>query len=121
MIQEYKEKYKNLIAEFLSQLPKDVPSGIPCPMIPCVGDLYEASKYKIAFFGMETRGWGDLLELQDKSGPNAIFDDLTEDFKELSFVDWTNNFHTSFWDYVFTFLSKFYKIQNSYAFQNNES
>lgn len=113
MIEEYKELYENLISEFIKKLPKDDLTGIPCPMIPCVGEMYEKSKYRIAFFGMETRGWGDLQTLVNISNSNNMLENLTGDFKELEFIEWTNNFHTSYWDYVLEFLRRLYKIDNS--------
>src|SRR5574344_115245 len=123
MKEDYEKTYKNLISDFMKQIPDDLPYGIPCPMIPCVGDLYDNANFRIAFFGMETHGWGDLSELKKNYGNNTtkIFNELTADFKDLAFLDWTNNFHTSFWDYVLTFLLKFYKIKNKNAFQEDET
>jgi len=110
----YKNRYIDLLTRFFDSLPAVDCSGIPAPHIPTVGELYEKAKYKIAFFGMETKGWGDLEDLRTELNrdPEKAFDYLTEDFRELEFVNWTNNFGTSFWNFILLFLSRFYNIRD---------
>jgi len=110
----YVEKYKWLLRQFFNSLNNDIPFGIPAPHIPSVGELYEKAKYKIAFFGMETNGWADMVALKNAfdEAPERAIEYLTEEFKKVEFLNWTNNFGTSFFNYVLQFVAKFYNIDN---------
>lgn len=122
MTKQYKDQYLTLLDRFFEKTKDMELAGIPAPHIPSVGDLYSKAKYKIAFFGMETKGWGDLSDLYSEfqKDPDKAFDYLTEDFKELEFVNWTNNFGTSFFNYVLLFLSKFYHIKDWKSLRTDE-
>lgn len=111
MYQDYKKRYIQLLKEFLEKIPKDIPMGMPSPMIPCVGELYDFAKLKIAIYGMETRGWVNLVELVGMSAEDA-FTKLTEQFRNQAFLEWTNNFHTSFWDFILIFLKNVYHVES---------
>ena len=110
MYQDYRKEYIRLLTDFLEKIPEDVPVGMPSPMIPCVGELYDFAKLKIAIYGMETRGWVNLAELVGMSAEEA-FSRLTEQFRNQAFLEWTNNFHTSFWDFILIFLQKLYQVE----------
>ncbi len=118
----YKAQYIRLLSNFFDSIHDVDTSGIPAPHIPSVGDLYDEAKYKIAFFGMETNGWGDLKSLKDEFiiNPEKAFNYLTDDFRELAFLNWTNNFGTSFFNYILLFLSRFYNIKDWKAFKSDE-
>ncbi|HON98705.1 MAG TPA: hypothetical protein PK222_10715 [Bacteroidales bacterium] len=122
MIKEYQDKYEQLLAAFLEKVSNINTAGIPAPHIPSVGELYEKAKYRIAFFGMETKGWGDLDDLikNHYKTTEQAFKYLTEDFRELEFVNWTNNFGTSFFNYVLLFLARFYNIDDWKLLRSDE-
>ena len=44
---------------------KDVDSTLPQPHIPLVGETYDYAKLKIAIYGMETRQWGNLIDVMN--------------------------------------------------------
>ena len=104
----------DLMRKFLNNVEGIDLNGIPAPHIPVIGELYKKSKYKIAFYGIETKGWGNLEEFQNKFKNNEqeAFDYLSQDYKELDFLYWTNNFGTQFFNYVLLFLAKFYNISD---------
>ena len=122
MIKDYEIKYKELLKDFLEKLPEEIPFGMPCPMIPCVGNLYDEAKTKIAFFGMETNGWKNLYKLKGSyinENIDAAFEYLIDLFHKKTFINWTNHFHTSFWDYILMFLSQFYNLDKNFKFTSN--
>lgn len=106
----YLETYKPLVAQFMGSIAEVKYNNIPQPFLPVCGSLYEESKSKIAFIGMETRGWGnttDFVKAFTKDPDGTLLTEFDE-FNELEFCDWGNNFGTGFWDFNFKFLANFY-------------
>ena len=63
---------------------------------------------------METRGYGDMInfiEHAKQSTTESIFR-TQDEFDEFDFAGWTNNFGTSFWDFVLKFLAGFHGVEN---------
>jgi len=107
--------YKSLATEFINKI-KNLKGmeGIPEPFLPVYGKNFEKVKCKIAFVGKETKSYGSITNfIEDfiKHPENALFREEGE-FDEFEFTNWTNNFKTSFWDFVLQFLAKFYKLQD---------
>ncbi len=114
--------YSNLVQNFIKQIEKVDVRGIPEPHLPCIGSDYLKSNYKLAFFGKETKGWGDLKAFMNdaKVDPVKAIQRNEGEFDDLEFVDWTNNFKTSFWDFILQFLAVFYGISDMQALKINE-
>ena len=118
----YREYYMPLLRKFCKELTDRLPAdnfqGIPHPQIPLWGSRYEQSLIKIAFIGLETRGYNPTLnvclkDIQDEKW-NSSFDDLSE-FQNLDFVAWTKPRHYdygTFWGFVLYFLATLYGIEN---------
>ncbi|MDR0586617.1 MAG: hypothetical protein LBG26_05205 [Treponema sp.] len=120
MYNELKQAYCDLIGKFVDALGDHGtfnPAGLPAPHIPQVGKNYEKSRVKIAFFGKETQYWFWLEEFiraytggkKERNAENA-YAYLTQNEK-ANYLKWTNNFGTSFWDYIFQFLTAFYNLK----------
>lgn len=108
------DTYKPLVKEFVNKIRTVQYDKIPEPFLPVHGQLYEAAKTRIAFVGMETRGWGnttDFLNNVDSNPEESIFRAF-EEFDELKFRYWGNNFGNSFWDFNFKFLANFHGIND---------
>ena len=122
MNKNYKDIYTNLLKDFFARIDGVELEGISSIHIPSAGDLYDKAKYKIAFYGIETKGWGELKELKNifLNNPSQALAWLDEDFKELAFLNWTNNFGNSFWNFILLFLAKFYNINDWKELKNNE-
>jgi hypothetical protein len=112
LVDRFSLHYEGLIRSFASQI-KDLDyKGMPEPHIPIIGSNYSSSKFKLAFFGIETAGWHEMegfMEIAVKEPYSAAtlhFDDI----EDLTCLRWTNNPHTSFWDFIFLFLASFYHV-----------
>ena len=124
----FKEKYCALIEKFA----KDVGmctagEKVPAIHIPIIGNQYTQSPVKIAFFGIETKGWLSFREFMQKCGvgdaagsPEDAYMYLTQSTSPVNYLEWTNNFHASFFDYIFQFLTAFYKLPDPKFINNAE-
>ena len=106
--------YKPLIADFLSNIKDHNLQGVPEPCLPSFGKNYALVKYKIAFVGRDAKGYGDLNAFNEdfRNNPDAALFRNEIEFDEFDFLNYTNNFGKSFWDYIIQFLATFYKIEN---------
>lgn len=102
-------EYSSLISDFIDQI-KDLDlTGIEEPHLPVIGQDYERSRYKIAFCGMETLGWGSISEFIKKDAESLVtYADYT--INDLEYLGWPRNYHATFWGFILKFLSKFYQI-----------
>lgn len=110
----YIDTYKPLVTEFVKNIRSVNYDKIPEPFFPIHGKLYESAPTRIAFVGMETRGWGNITDFVkdvDENPEDAIFRGFDE-FNELEFCNWGNNFGNGFWDFNFKFLANFHGIDN---------
>jgi hypothetical protein len=114
MRDKFKAQYVQLFESFAKKLEDRNLTGIPAPHIPVIGRLYEKARVKIAFFGIETRGWVFLDEFMEryKKSPAEAYDCLT-DVDNAWYLEWRNNFRSSFFDYITTFLTNFYSLDSS--------
>jgi hypothetical protein len=104
------ETYAPLATQFVESIAEVKYNNIPQPFLPVCGNLYDRSEDKIAFIGMETRGWGnttDFVEAFHRDPEGTLLTGFDE-FNELEFCDWGNNFGTGFWDFNFKFLAHFH-------------
>jgi hypothetical protein len=123
----FKSKYCELIDEFVTRLGFIDPTGLPAIHIPIIGKNYKDSATRIAFFGIDTYGWLSFRKFMEKyvgtsdekGSAEKAYDYLTQSTKPSDYPGWTNNFHTSFWDYILQFLIKFYNFNSD--FENNEN
>jgi hypothetical protein len=102
------------VTEFVKKIRSVDYDKIPEPFFPIYGQLYESAPTRIAFVGMETRGWGnmtDFVKAVDENPEDAIFRGF-EEFNELEFCKWGNNSGNSFWDFNFKFLANFHGIDD---------
>ena len=106
------EQYAPLVEQFVKEIGELDVKGIPAPHIPIMGEDYVSAKYRMAFIGMETYGWEDMnvfLDAAKKYSGDAVF--LMEStINDLEHLGWANNYHASFWGFVFKFIAKFYKV-----------
>jgi hypothetical protein len=120
--QSYIDTYKPLLTEFANEIKGSSYTGIPEPFLPVHGKLYETAKTRIAFVGMETRGWGDtsnfVSDINDKID-EVMFRNF-EEFDDLEFRFWGSNFGNSFWDFNFKFLAAYYGVDNWKEVKNGE-
>jgi hypothetical protein len=79
-----------------------------------IGQLYEKARVKMAFFGIETNGWGSMNKFMTryKKSPVEAYDYLT-DQDNAEYLEWRNNPGSSFFDYIATFLTNFYSLDIS--------
>jgi len=104
--------YEPLISLFCNSI-KDLPyEGMPEPHIPIIGSDYWNAKYKIAFFGIETSWWHDMTEFMNiaLTSPQKAARLRQSDIDDSECLKWTNKTHSSFWDFLFLFMAKFYNI-----------
>lgn len=120
MLDRFELHYEKLISEFTKKIGSLNYKGMPEPHIPIIGSNYSKCKYKIAFYGIDTKYWHNMEEFMDvaKENPKKASVLHLEDLENMEFLDWTNNFHTSFWDFILEFISAFYhadihKIRNA--------
>lgn len=108
--------YKPLVRDFCNDphLPVDHLGGITEPFLPAFGDLYEQASPRVVFIGMETRGWGHAEQFvqQGRRDPGIPIRAGLEDFRQLPFVKWGNNFGTAFWDAVFFILATLHSLDD---------
>jgi|WetSurMetagenome_2_1015567.scaffolds.fasta_scaffold41948_1 hypothetical protein len=110
----YISTYCPLVKEFADKISAVDYDKIPEPFLPVHGEGYETTETRIAFVGMETRGWGNMTKFVDHVGENpeeAIFREF-EEFNDLEFCNWGNNFGSSFWDFNFKFLANFHGVDD---------
>lgn len=115
---EYGELVKK-IAEQVQGLPT---SGIPVPHIPIVGKNYDDCAYKIAFVGMETKGWPPKTSKLLVKDDFPTFCDLAKNAPEEAttrYENWLNENgmfeyreKSAYWLFIKHFLQQFYKIKN---------
>jgi hypothetical protein len=128
MYSNFKGQYCKLIDQFVDSLGSFNANGMPAIHIPIIGNEYENFHTKICFFGIETYGWHSFQKFMEAYAGNGekvgstekAFDYLTKSTSPINYLDWTNNFHTSFWDYIFDFLIFFYKLPKL-KFTDNEN
>jgi len=112
--QVYIDTYKPLVIEFLNKIKGTGHENMPQPFLPLYGQLYDSTPVRIAFVGMETRGWGNMGEFVkrvDDDTEEAILREF-EEFDELDFRFWGNNFGRTFWDFNFKFLAAFHGVDD---------
>ena len=63
--------------------PKNVDTSLPQPHIPIVGNAYDLANIKMAIYGMETRQWGDLVDVMKN--------DIRELIVSKDCDNWVNN------------------------------
>lgn len=102
-------EYKPLIEKFINEVKGLNLNGLPEPHLPAVGDWYEKCRYKFAFCGMETNGWGALSDFI-KMNPYKIIKANNGNINNLEFLNWKKNDHATFWAFVLHFLSEFYHL-----------
>lgn len=104
--------YEPLVNKFIADVGTSNVEGLPELFLPVAGKNYPTNPMKIIFAGMETRGWGDMKNFIDPARQHVsecLFRTQGE-FDAFDFVDWTNNFGTSFWDFVLKFQANFHGI-----------
>ena len=124
----YINTYRPLVTQFANQIREINYDRIPEPFLPVHGTLYETVTTRISFVGKETRGgrdssWGnttDFVRHVDTNPDEAIFREF-EEFEELAFCDWGNNWGTGFWDFLFRLLAIFYGIDDWRALKRGEN
>lgn len=102
-------EYEELIRQFNEKINGLDLKGIPEPHLPVFGQAYERSKFKFAFCGMETLGWGRIEDFVKRDPEESVFaSDYT--INDLEYLDYPQNYHATFWGFVLKFLSKFYDV-----------
>lgn len=112
LVDRFSLHYEGLINKFTNRIKNIDYRGMPEPHIPIIGSKYSSCKYKIAFFGIETAYWHameDFMEIALRDSRSAATLHF-EDVEDMTCLEWVNNPHTSFWDFIFTFLSAFYHV-----------
>ena len=105
-----REEYAPLVKTFVENVinSKLNTEGVPALNLPKAGDYYDECTHKIAFIGMETKGWGkmsEFIKLGSKLPEEAI------NYKDLWFKEGKRYKHlkpATFWGFIVTFLEKFY-------------
>lgn len=108
--------YKPLMNKFVSEVNiLNNIDNLPEPFIPVYGDYYDASPYKFAFVGWETRNNSSLKCFIESF--NDVDNECLYSFKEdlfpnsqgdFKFNYYGNNFGRTFWDFILKFLARFY-------------
>lgn len=102
-------EYGELNANFIKEISNLNLQGIEEPHLPVIGNCYERSRYKIAFCGMETLGWGPISEFVKKDAYELVtYADYT--INDLHYLSWPKNYHATFWGFVLKFLANFYNV-----------
>jgi hypothetical protein len=136
MMLSLNEHYENLIKLFLAKvneekIEKADLERIPVIHIPIIGKYYQKdyldSNYKnikIAIYGKETnywywknykkKYWKNMATLNKKFAisPNDAYVYLTEEFKDSNIIDLRHDDGASFFDYVFHFIKRLYKLDD---------
>lgn len=102
-------EYSELIRTFISEIRDLDLTGIPEPHLPVFGESYEKCSYKIAFCGMETKGWGDIRDFVGRD-PEELVTAGDYTINDLEYLGWMSNYHATFWGFILQFLSSFYQI-----------
>ncbi len=112
MRQLFQNHYTDRVRAFAADVGEVNATGIPEPHLPLWGKHYETATLRTAFIGRDTRYWGcmaDFLRTVKPNAEEAIFRN-EEEFLELPFTEWTNNFGTTFWDTVMQFLAELHGV-----------
>lgn len=106
--------YQPLATQFLERIANTNVSGITEPFLPAAGRNYPTAPCKIVFAGMETRGYGDMINFVEHAKQSTAESLLRSqgEVDDFDFVEWTNNFGTSFWDFALKFLAGFHGVEN---------
>lgn len=111
----YNTFYQNAIKQFLEGVKGVDMKGLPEPHLPCIGKEYSNVKYKFAFYGIETNGWGDLQEFVSLAKKNPL-KALVRGYSDINRLEYyytfRNNFGTSFFDFVIKLMMLFYKVKS---------
>ncbi len=114
-INGFNQAYHGTIKKFLKSIEGINVEGIPEPHLPCIGEEYQTAKYKLAFYGIETNGWGELSDFI-KAGKKGSIHALHRGKNEIDDLNhyyyFRNNFKTTFFDFVLQFLCGFYNIHS---------
>ncbi len=111
--ENYQAKYLPLVAEFVKNVETNGinTEGLPEPHLPVVGKTYEQAKYKIAFFGKDTKGFCSLSKFVAAyhEDPQKALYLMQGALDESWYMGWRHK-GTSFWDFIIKFLCAFYHI-----------
>jgi len=112
LVDRFSLHYEGLIQQFANKIKDLHYEGMPEPHIPVIGSKYGLSKYKIAFFGIETAWWHEMESFMSValSDPRAAATLHFDDIEDMTCLGWTNNPHTSFWDFIFQFLASMFHV-----------
>ena len=113
-VNSFLKVYKPLASTFYSRIANLNVEGMPEPFFPVFGQNYAAAKIKIAFVGMETRGYGEMKNFM-RDASESISKSLLreqEEFDSFEFTRWTYNFGMDFWSFVLKFLARFHGVEN---------
>ena len=105
--------YEPLVSSFCDKIKALSYQGMPEPHFPIIGSDYWRAKYKIAFYGIETAGWHDMKQFMNiaNDDPRKAVRLHQSDIDGLECLNWTNNPHSSFWDFLLSFLATFYDVE----------
>lgn len=119
---DFAATYSPLITEFIENVRHLNCEGIPEPFLPVCGELYPEANTRIMFVGMETRGWGHAPDFIKRAtnGCAQLFAEALEEFNELEFCFWGNNFGNSFWDFILKFLAAFHGLDDWKSLRRQE-
>jgi len=112
--EKFIESYLPLLDSFCKEITGISYKGMPEPFFPVFGKNYEGATPKILFVGMETSGWLNMQEFMRLhiSDNSACLFRIQPDFDDQICTKWTNNFGSSFWDFIFRFLAKIHDLDN---------
>lgn len=111
-----RKQYEKLLTDFAKEVKDLAINGIPAPHIPIAGNNYDRCKYKIAFMGMETYGWAGIndmisaIEENPQSAATKYTSWLQPENVSKNIIK--NSNPQTFWGFIVTFLTEFYKIDN---------
>ena len=108
ILERRNEEFVPLIRNFKKEIEGLELQGITGPHFPGVGECYENAKYKFAFCGMETYGWGYMEDFMKQDSYDYL-SDCDSCLNGYEHLGWASNWHATFWGFVFKFLAKFYK------------
>lgn len=109
------EEYDVLISQFANEIKNLNAEGIPSPHIPIANENYDKAKYKIAFAGMETYGWGDMNEFINH--PQTYVRQTSKWFTSKGVL--SQNGNATFFGFIIRFMEKFYHIDKSKILDRN--
>lgn len=114
--QDQVNRFTTVYAPLTETFVKDIAGvdtvGMPEPFFPVFGRNYASAETKIAFVGMETRGYGEMRNFMtdaEESIAKALLREQSE-FDDFAFTEWTTNFGMDFWSFVMKFLAAFHKV-----------